>query len=75
MTKLSQGTKRLKTEINTVGGHKLDHLAINSTTAVAVEARVTPTLPATVVVEFMARWWSILYQNTVLERKQSRLKK
>ena len=36
-----------------LGGHKLDPLAINSTTAVAAEARVNPALPATAVVEFM----------------------
>ena len=39
----------------TVGGHKLDHLAINSTTAVAAEAMVNLALLATTVVEFMAK--------------------
>ena len=48
----------------TLGGHKLDRLAINSTTAMAAEARVTPALPATAVVEFMAKWLS-LYPRTV----------
>ena len=43
----------------------MDHLAINSTTAVAAEARVTPALPATEVVEFMAKW-SNLYPHTVI---------
>ena len=51
---------------NTVSGHKLDHLAKNSTTAVAAEARVNPALPATAVVEFMAMW-SNLCPPTVSE--------
>ena len=38
----------------TIGGHKLDHLAIKPTTAVAAEARVNPALPATAVVEFVS---------------------
>ena len=38
----------------TVGGHKLDHLALNSATAVAAEARVNPALPSTAVVEFVS---------------------
>ena len=53
--------------VNYHRGHKLDHLALNSTTAVAVEARVTPALPATVVVEFMANWLN-LYPRTVCQR-------
>ena len=44
-------------------GYKFSHLAINSTTAVAAEARVKPTLPAIAVVEFMAKW-SNLYPRT-----------
>ena len=51
-------------EICTVSGHKLDNLAINSTTAVAAEARVNLALPATAVVEFMAKWLN-LYPRTV----------
>ena len=39
----------------TVRGYKFNHLAINSTTAVATEARVNPALPATAVVK-MAKW-------------------
>ena len=39
-----------------VRGYKFKHLAINSTTAVAAEVRVNPSLPATAVVEFMAKW-------------------
>ena len=42
----------------------MDHLAINSTTAVAAEGRVTPALPATAVIEFMAKWLN-LYPRTV----------
>ena len=34
-------------EKSTIGGHKLDHLVIHSTTAVAAEVRVNPALPAT----------------------------
>ena len=37
-------------------GYKLNHLAINSNTAVAAEARVIPALAATILVEFMAKW-------------------
>ena len=48
----------------TVGGYKLNHLTINSTTAVAADARVNPALPATAVVEFMAKWLN-LYPRTV----------
>ena len=50
-----------------VGGRRLDHLAINSTTAVAADARVNPALPATAVVEFMAKWLN-LYPRTVVTR-------
>ena len=45
--------------MTTVGGHKLDQLAINSTTAVAAEVRVNSALPATAVVEFMAKWFNL----------------
>ena len=51
--------------VHTVGGHKLDHLAINSTTGMAAKARVNPALPATAAVEFMAKWLN-LYPRTVL---------
>ena len=44
----------------------MDHLAINSTTAVADEVKVNPALPATAVVEFMAKWLN-LYQRTVCQ--------
>ena len=54
-------------KVNTIAGHKFDHLAINSTTRVAAEAGVTPVLPATAVVEFMAKWL-YLYLRTVLKR-------
>ena len=47
----------------------MDHLAINSTTAVAAEARVNPALLATTVVEFMAKW-SNLYPFTVAMGKE-----
>ena len=47
-------------------GYKVNHLAINSTTAVAAEARVNPALPATAVVEFMAKWLT-LYPRTVCQ--------
>ena len=46
-------------------GHKLDHLASNSTTAVADEARVNPVLATTVVIEFKAKL-SDLYPCTVV---------
>ena len=45
----------------------MDHLVINSTTdvaTVATEAKVSPALPATAVVEFMAKWLK-LYPRTV----------
>ena len=45
-------------------GYKFNHLATNSTVAVAAEARVNPALPATAVVEFKAKW-SDLYLCTV----------
>ena len=41
---------------NTVRGHKLDHLALNSTTAVTCKAGFTLASAATAVVEFMAKW-------------------
>ena len=44
--------------------YKFNHLAINSTTAVAGEARVHPGSPAMAVVEFMAKW-TILCPLTV----------
>ena len=50
--------------LSTVRGYKFNHLATNSTTAVAAEARVNPALPATAVVEFMAKWLN-LYPRTV----------
>ena len=46
-----------RTQLYTVGGHKLDHLAINSTTAVA--GGVTRASAATAVVEFMAMWLNL----------------
>ena len=49
----------------TVGGYIFNHLAINSTTALAAEARVNPALPATSVVESMAKW-SNLCPHTVV---------
>ena len=49
--------------MTTVGGHKLDQLAINSTTAVAAEVRVNSAFPATAVVEFMAKGLN-LYSRT-----------
>jgi len=42
----------------TVSQYKFKHLAIVSTIAVAAKARVNPALPATAVVEFMAKWSS-----------------
>jgi len=48
-----------------VRGYKFNHLATNSTVAVAAEARVNPALPATAVVEFKAKW-SNLYPLTVI---------
>ena len=49
-----------------VGRHKLDHLAIHSTTAVAAEARVNPALSAIAVVEIMVKCL-FLYLLTVLK--------
>ena len=51
--------------LDTIGGHKLDHLAINSTRVVAAEVRVNPAYPATAVVEFMTKWLN-LYLRTVI---------
>ena len=45
--------------------HKLEHLAINSTTAVAGEVRVSPALPATTVVEFMAIWSNVCFRTVL----------
>ena len=56
----------------TVGGYKLDHLIINTSTAVAAEARVNPALPATAVVEIMAKWLK-MYPRTVVVKEQSSL--
>ena len=56
--------KHIRFILRTVGGHELDHLAINSTTAMAAEARVNPALPVTAVVKFMAKWLT-LYPRTV----------
>ena len=50
-----------------VRGYKFNHLAINSTTTVATEPRVNPALPATAVVEFMAKWSSV-YLLTVAHK-------
>ena len=47
-----------------VSGYKLDHLAINSTTAMAGKAGSTLASAATTVVEFMAKWLN-LYPRTV----------
>jgi len=52
-------------KVCTVGGHKLDPLAINSTTAVAAEARETQLYLPQEWVEFMAKWFN-LYPRTVL---------
>ena len=49
---------------DTVSGHKLDHLAINSTTAVAGKAGFTLASAATATVEFVAKWLN-LYPRTV----------
>ena len=46
----------------------MEQLAINSTTAVAAEARVNPARPTTAVVEFMAKWLN-LYLRTVRKIK------
>ena len=46
-------------------GYKFNHLATNSTIAVAVEARVNLALPATAMVEFVAKWLN-LQPRTVL---------
>ena len=46
--------KHIRFILRTVGGHELDHLAINSTTAMAAEARVNPALPSTAMVEFVS---------------------
>ena len=48
----------------TVSGHKLDHLALNSTTAVTCKAGCTLASAATAVLEFMAKWLN-LYLLTV----------
>ena len=48
-------------------GHKLDHLAINSTTAVAGKAGFTLASAATAVVEFMAKWLTLYLRTVVLE--------
>ena len=59
--------KKYCAELNTqrtVRGHKLDHLAINSTTAVAGKTGCTLASPATAVIEFMAKWLN-LYPSTV----------
>ena len=50
---------------DTVRECKFNQVAINSTTAVAAEARVNPALFTTAVVEFMAKWLN-LYLRTVL---------
>ena len=48
-----------------VHGYKLDHLDINSTTALAGETGFNLASPATAVVEFMAKWFN-LYPRTVV---------
>ena len=50
--------------VSTVRGHKLDHLAINSTTAMAGNVGCTLASLATAVVEFMAKRLN-LYPRTV----------
>ena len=41
---------------NTLRKYKVNRLAINSTTALAAEARVNTAFPATPMVEFVAKW-------------------
>ena len=53
---ISQKLERIKSLKSTVRRYKFNHLSINSTTAVAAEARVKPAFPATAVVECMAKW-------------------
>ena len=48
---------------HTVGGHKLDRLVKNSTTAVAAKVRVNPALPATPVAEFVSAYGIVLYNR------------
>ena len=43
----------------------MDHLALNSITAVAAETRVNPPLPATAVVEFIAKWSNLCPRTVV----------
>ena len=45
---------------------KFNQVAINSTTAVAAEARVNTALPTAVVVEFMAKKWFNLCLRAVM---------
>ena len=47
-------SRHLVSQCSTLGGHKLDHLAIKSTTAVAGKAGFTLASFAMVVVEFIA---------------------
>jgi len=48
-----------------VGGYIFNHLAINSTIALAAESRVNPALPATSVVECMAKWCNLCPHTVV----------
>ena len=63
--------------LDTVGGHKLDHLAINSTIGVAGKAGFTLASAATALVEFMSKC-SNLCPPTVITQyaiTKSKLKK
>ena len=57
--------------LRTISGYKLDHLALNSTTAVAGKAGFTITLAAIAVGDFMATWLN-LYPLTVRIVKRKR---
>ena len=62
----SQCKSPLTLLVTTVDGYKLDHVAVNSTMAVAAEVRVNPALPATAVVEFMAKWLNLVPRTVIL---------
>ena len=51
--------------MSTVRGYKVNHLAINSTTAVAGKTGFTLASPTTAVVESKTKKWSKLYPLTV----------
>ena len=53
--------------LSTVRRHKLDHLDINSTTAVAGNAGLTLTSAATAVVEYMAKWSNLCLRTVLYE--------